>query len=78
VVHVLAVRAGVGELLEALKALERLLPGVEALVLRQVVLMLERFRTHFALVRALTWTQKKSLNIYHLQCSRASNVFRLR
>lgn len=54
VVHVLAVGAGVGELLEALEALERFLAGVQALVLRQVVLVLERLRAHLALVWPLT------------------------
>lgn len=54
VVHVLAVGAGVGELLEALEALEGLLAGVQSLVLRQVVLMLESLWAHLAFVRSLT------------------------
>jgi len=60
VVHVLAVRARVGEPLEAFLTLERFLAAVEPLVLRQVVLVLERFRAHVALVRSLTCTQKKN------------------
>lgn len=55
VVHVLAVGAGMGELLEALEALEGFLAGVEALVLGQVVLVLERLWAHFALVGPLTY-----------------------
>lgn len=56
VVHVLAVRARVGELFVALAALERLLARVQPLVLGQVVLVLERLRTLHALVRTLTYT----------------------
>ena len=41
VVDVLGIRAGVGESLETFGALERLLSGVESLVLRQMVLVLE-------------------------------------
>jgi len=41
VVDVLAVGAGMGEPLEAFVALERFLAGVEADVLREVVLVLE-------------------------------------
>lgn len=52
VVHVLAVRTGVRELLEALAALERLLAGVQPLVLGQVVLMFERLWA----LQALVWT----------------------
>lgn len=52
-VHVLAVGAGVRELFQALAALERLLARVQPLVLRQVVFVLERFRTLQALVRTL-------------------------
>lgn len=54
VVHVLAVGAGVRELLEALAALEGLLAGVQPLVLGQVVLVLERFWALQALVWSLT------------------------
>lgn len=57
-VHVLAVRAGVREAFETLLTLERLLAAVQSLVLRQVVLVFERFRTHVALVRALTCDDK--------------------
>lgn len=53
VVHVLAVRARVGEPLQALAALEGLFAGVEPLVFRQVVLVLERLRTFEAFVGAL-------------------------
>lgn len=53
VVHVLAVGAGVRELLEALAALEGLLAGVQPLVLGQMVLVLERFWTFQALVWSL-------------------------
>lgn len=53
VVHVLAVGAGVRELLETLAALERLLAGVQPLVFSQVVLMLESLRTFQAFVRSL-------------------------
>jgi hypothetical protein len=56
VVHVLTVGARVGELLEALAALERLLAGVQPLVLRQVVLVLEGLWALHALVRPLTCT----------------------
>lgn len=53
VVHVLAVGARVRELLEALAALVGLLPRVQPLVLRQVVLVLEGLRALHALVRTL-------------------------
>lgn len=59
VVHVLAIRARMGEALETLLALERLLAAVQTLVLRQVVLVLERFRAHVALIRPLTCTSKR-------------------
>lgn len=52
-VHVLAVRARVGEPLQALATLEGLLAAVQALVLRQVVLVLERLRTLEAFVGTL-------------------------
>lgn len=66
-VHVLAVGAGVGELLEALAALEGLLAGVQALVLREVVLVLERLRALHALVGPLTCQTKNFINtrIHH-------------
>ena len=48
VVHVLGVGAGVGEALAALLALEGLLSGVQAPVLRQVVLVLEGLGAHLA------------------------------
>ena len=54
-VDVLAVGSGVGEALEALWALEGLLAGVEAAVLGQVVLVLERLVAVGALVRTLIW-----------------------
>lgn len=54
VVHVLAVRTRMGEPLQALAALERLLAAVQTLVLGQMVLVLEGFRTLVALVRPLT------------------------
>lgn len=53
VVHVLAVRTGVGESLQTLAALERLLAAVQPLVFRQVVLVFERLRTFDALVGTL-------------------------
>ena len=52
-VDVLAVGAGVREALQALGALERLLAGVQPLVLGQVVLVLERLVAVGALVGAL-------------------------
>ncbi len=52
-VDVLAVGARMREALEALGALERLLPGVQALVLRQVVLVLESLVAVRTLVRPL-------------------------
>lgn len=58
-VHVLAVGAGVRELLEALAALEGLLAGVQSLVLGQVVLVLERFWAFQALVRTLACELKR-------------------
>lgn len=60
VVHVLAVRARVGEPLQALAALEGLLAAVQALVLRQVVLVLERFRTLEAFVGTLACKVEES------------------
>ena len=57
-VHVLGVRAGVGEALETLVALEGLHAAVQPLVLRKMVLVLERFLAHVALVRALAWKNK--------------------
>lgn len=45
VVHVLAVGAGVRELLEAFAALEGFFAGVQPFVLCQVVLVLESFGT---------------------------------
>lgn len=54
VVHVLAVRSGVREPLQALAALEWFLAAVQALVLRQVVFVLEGLWTLDALVGALT------------------------
>jgi hypothetical protein len=57
-VHVLAVGAGVGEPLQTLLALERLFAAMQSLVFRQVVLVLEGFRAHVALVRALTCNKK--------------------
>ena len=56
-VDVLAVGAGVREALEALGALKRLLARVQPLVLRQVVLVLERLVAVGALVRSLVWKQ---------------------
>ena len=53
-IHVLTVGARMGEALETLLALERLLAAVQALVLRQVVLVLESFGAHVALVGPLT------------------------
>lgn len=53
-VHVLAVAARVRESFQALGALERFLPAVEALVLRQVVLVFEGLRAVHALVGSLT------------------------
>lgn len=59
-VHVLAVRTAVGEALQTLKTLERLLAGVESLVLSQVVLVLEGLVAYVTLVGSLTcehsWT----------------------
>lgn len=54
VVHVLAIGAGVRELLEALAALERFLAGMQPLVLGEVMLVLKRFRALQTLVRSLT------------------------
>lgn len=53
-VHVLAVAARVGEALQALGALEGLLAGVQTLVLRQVVLVLEGLGAVHALIGTLT------------------------
>lgn len=53
VVHVLTVRARMGEALQALRALEGFLATVQTLVLRQVMLVLERLVAHVALVRPL-------------------------
>lgn len=53
-VHVLAIAARVGEAFQALGALEGLLPRVQTLVLRQVVLVLERLGTVHALIGTLT------------------------
>lgn len=53
VVHVLTVGSRVREALKAFGALERFLAAVQSLVLRQMVLVLERFRTVDALVRTL-------------------------
>lgn len=50
----LTVRTRVREAFEALDTLERLLAAVQPLVLRQVVLVLERLVAHVALVRSLT------------------------
>jgi hypothetical protein len=58
VVHVLAVRTRVREAFEALGTLERLFAAVQPLVLRQVVLVLERLVAHVALVRSLTCNHK--------------------
>lgn len=54
VVHVLTVRAGMGEALQALGTLEGLFAAVQAFVLGQVVFVLERLRTLLALVRSLS------------------------
>lgn len=56
-VHVLAVRTAVGEALQTLETLERLLAGVESLMLRQVVLVLKSLEAYVALVRSLTCEQ---------------------
>ena len=53
VINVLAVASRVGEPLEALRTLERLLAGVETSVLRQMVLVLKGLVTISALVGAL-------------------------
>lgn len=53
-VHVLAVAARVGEAFQALDALEGLLAAMQALVLRQVVLVLEGLGAVHALVGSLT------------------------
>ena len=53
----LGVGAGVGEALAALLALEGLLSGVQAPVLRQVVLVLEGLGAHLAGEGAGTCTQ---------------------
>jgi hypothetical protein len=53
-IHVLTVGTRVREAFETFLALERLLSAVQALVFRQVVFMLERFRAHVTLVRTLT------------------------
>ena len=50
-VNVLAVGTRVGEALQTLLALVGLLPAVQPLVLRQVVLVLEGLGTVFTLVR---------------------------
>ena len=52
-VHVLAVRARVGEALEALEALVGLLAAVQSFVFHQVMLMLECSRAFLTLVRPL-------------------------
>lgn len=52
-VHVLAVRAGMGEALQTLATLERFLATVQTLMLGQMMLVLERFWTFHALVRTL-------------------------
>lgn len=53
-VHMLTVGAGVGELLEALTALEGFFSGVEPLVFGEMMLVLERFRALDALVWSLS------------------------
>ena len=55
VVHVLTVRTRMREPLEAFLTLEGFLTAVQPLVLRQMVLVLERFGAHVALVRTLTY-----------------------
>ena len=60
-VHVLAVGARVREALETLLTLERLLAAVQPFVFGQVVLVLERFRAHLALVRSLTCRVKTNI-----------------
>lgn len=70
VVHVLAVRTGVRELLEALAALEGLLAGVQPLVFGQVVLVLECFWT----LQALVWTLPCGLH-KHMRCCYISYFF---
>lgn len=59
-VHVLAVRTAVGEALQTLKTLERLLAGVESLVLSQVVLVLEGLEAYVTLVGSLTCEQPRT------------------
>ena len=54
-VHVLTVRTRMREPLEAFLTLEGFLTAVQPLVLRQMVLVLERFGAHVALVRTLTY-----------------------
>ena len=53
-VHVLTVGTRVREAFQTLLALERFLSTVQALVLCKVVLVLEGFWAHVALVRTLT------------------------
>lgn len=49
------------EALETLLTLERLLAAVQPFVFGQVVLVLERFRAHLALVRSLTCRVKTNI-----------------
>lgn len=60
-VHVLAVAARVGEALQALGALKWLLAGMQTLVLRQVMLVLEGLGAVHALVGSLTCKMKYRL-----------------
>lgn len=56
-VHVLAVRTAVGEALQTLETLKRLLARMESLMLCQVVLVLEGLEAYIALVGSLTCEQ---------------------
>ena len=55
VIHMLTVRAGVGELLETFLALVGLLPAVQSPVFYQVMFVLESLVTALALVGPRVW-----------------------